>query len=872
MRNCKSIKLILSQRAWHIIGNKILVIFVFLFFVSTLFVSLLLIVSPKAIAGTPYPIKASANGRYLVDASGAPFLLMGDSPQALMVNVSEADAATYFYDRRMNGFNAVLIDAVCTTYTGGRPDSSTYDGILPFTANVPGHDTYDLTKPNETYWARVDRFLTMAADNGLIVFLDPLETGGYLRDTPTFQDNGSNNCRIYGQFLANRYAGFTNIIWWHGNDFDYPEFTASGDQYVTAIANGIMSVDSNQLQTVLLGAQQDSRVDSNWVGIVGLNAAYAWSPTYDTMLLAYRRSPILPVFMAEDHYEEQTVGSPPEANNSELGTPLVLRKQDYWTMLSGGTGKLYGNQYTVLFSSGWQSQMDTTGVYELGLWKDFFGSLPWYNLVPDTNHSILISGYGTYATNGLVSTNDYVTAASTPDGALMIAYLPVNRAVTVDMSKFAGPCDARWFDPTAGVYTTIDGSPFTNSGTQDFAPPGTNSGGDEDWVLVLKDSPPESAGPTIAITAPTQGTTVSNAILVSAAGSNNVAGVQFQVDGVNLGSEMTTPPYVTAWNTLGLGNGTHTLQAVARDADGNLATNSILVTVNNEPDLVPTADLAAAYGFDEGLGTAVSDSSGNGNDGAIQGAIWIPTGKYGQALYFANSSLVTVSNSVSLNLTNGVTLTAWVYPTAPSSWSTVLMKQQSAQLAYALYAAGFHGAPTTFFLNTTNLENLVGENPLPLDTWSHLAATYDGAMLSLFVNGAIVASNSASGSLAPSSGPLQIGGNSIWGEYFSGAIDEVRVFNRALNEEEINADMNTPTTSLAKVFLLVKPQTADQIQQNGLHFYLSPNVPLSGYIEYSTNMISWQQLGPFSCTNGSIEIADHAAAGSTPRFYRAVHY
>jgi hypothetical protein len=50
----------------------------------------------------------------------------------------------------------------------------------------------------------------------------------------------------------------------------------------------------------------------------------------------------------------------------------------------------------------------------------------------------------------------------------------------------AGPVTVRWFDPTNGTYQAISGSPFTNSGSRQFTTPGTNSGGDQDWVLVLE--------------------------------------------------------------------------------------------------------------------------------------------------------------------------------------------------------------------------------------------------------------------------------------------------------------------------------------------------------------------------------------------------
>jgi hypothetical protein len=79
-----------------------------------------------------------------------------------------------------------------------------------------------------------------------------------------------------------------------------------------------------------------------------------------------------------------------------------------------------------------------------------------------------------------------------------------------------------------------------------------------------------------------------------------------------------------------------------------------------------------------------------------------------------------------------------------------------------------------------------------VNTWTHLASTYDGATLRLYLNGSQVASTATTGNIEVSGGVLRIGGNAIWGEYFSGLIDEVRIYNRALTPAQIQTDMNTP--------------------------------------------------------------------------------
>src|SRR4051795_8602191 len=77
-----------------------------------------------------YPLTASDNGRYLVDQNGTPTVLVGDSPHSLFVNVSTQQADAYFANRASYGINALWVEVLCNTYTAGRADGSTYDGII----------------------------------------------------------------------------------------------------------------------------------------------------------------------------------------------------------------------------------------------------------------------------------------------------------------------------------------------------------------------------------------------------------------------------------------------------------------------------------------------------------------------------------------------------------------------------------------------------------------------------------------------------------------------------------------------------------------------------------------------------------------------
>jgi hypothetical protein len=436
------------------------------------------------VSGAPaYPLKASANGRYLVDQSNAPVMIVGDSPQALMVNLSTNEAAFFFANRAAYGFNTLWINLLCATYTGGRPDASTIDRIQPFTGNVPSKSSYDLTKTNEAYFARVDQMLELAAQSGIQVLLDPCETGSFLS---VMRDNGTNRCRSYGRFLGERYKNVPNIVWMSGNDFQTWR-TPADDELVRAVAVGIRDRDTNHLHTAELDYLLSSSLDdTNWNGIFGLNATYTYFPTYARLRQDFGRTNFLPTFMVEANYEFESLQGP-------VTTPPILRKQEYWTMTSGACGQMYGNGYTWPFKADWQSHLDTAGAAQVKIMQQFFNARAWFDLVPDTNHTVVVSNYGVYSESSHVADNDFLTAARARDGSLVVVYTPVVRQFVVDLGQLRGAAVTRWFDPSSAVFLNISGSPFTNSGLRSFTPPGNNQDGDGGWVLVLETNPPPDA-------------------------------------------------------------------------------------------------------------------------------------------------------------------------------------------------------------------------------------------------------------------------------------------------------------------------------------------------------------------------------------------
>jgi Concanavalin A-like lectin/glucanases superfamily len=203
----------------------------------------------------------------------------------------------------------------------------------------------------------------------------------------------------------------------------------------------------------------------------------------------------------------------------------------------------------------------------------------------------------------------------------------------------------------------------------------------------------------------------------------------------------------------------------------------------------------AAYSFNQGSGTTAPDSAG-AHEAKIEGAKWATGGKYGGALEFKASekAQLTVTGTEDLRLKN-FTLEAWIDPTESRTFAAILAHPNAEDYGYALYDGGeLAGKPEGMITNHKFVQSYAFYNSVtPLNTWTHLALTNDGTNLRLYVNGALVDTRSAV-NVQAGIGNLKIGGTEFFGgnEYFTGKIDEIRIYGRALSGAEVEADKGTP--------------------------------------------------------------------------------
>ena len=195
--------------------------------------------------------------------------------------------------------------------------------------------------------------------------------------------------------------------------------------------------------------------------------------------------------------------------------------------------------------------------------------------------------------------------------------------------------------------------------------------------------------------------------------------------------------------------------------------------------------LVGYWTFDEGTGSVSSDQSGNYNTAQINGATWT-TGKFGYGLSFdgSNDSVATNLEIDQSSSTSGATFTAWVKPTGVPSSNNMLRSQivSTDDVGYD-WSLLMEDDDWTIFTGGDYEDDIQAT----LNTWTHVAATFDPntELATLYVNGVNV--DSAGLSYDASDYPIVIGDNPSgqFTEYFQGIIDEVRVYNRALSSSEI---------------------------------------------------------------------------------------
>jgi hypothetical protein len=409
-----------------------------------------------------FPIRVSEDRHYLVDAKGRPFLVVGDSAWSLLTQIDHEDADLYLKDRQAKGFNTLVVNLIEHKFSHHAPRN--FDGDAPFL------ESGNFGSPNDRYFDYAASVLENAKSRGFLVFLAPAYGGFSGGDEGWYQDMvtcGEDKLREYGRFLGNRFRDLTNIIWVHGGDFNPPKKSLS-----RAVADGIREVWPQSLHTVHNAPETSGLQYWNDQEIpIIIDTLYTYQPVADkaAALASNKEKPFL---LIESRYE-----------NERDGTPLRTRTQAWQAMLSGAAGQVFGNNPIWHFNAPaveprlmtWKSALNSPGTSGISALRDFFVSLPWYNLVPD-NRNLIVGDPG--------EGHFRATAARTTDRRLAVIYLPTSRRFTVDPTQLsATQVKIRWFDPTDGTFFQTAEQTLDANGSYSLHTPQCSQEGD--WVLML---------------------------------------------------------------------------------------------------------------------------------------------------------------------------------------------------------------------------------------------------------------------------------------------------------------------------------------------------------------------------------------------------
>jgi len=220
-------------------------------------------------------------------------------------------------------------------------------------------------------------------------------------------------------------------------------------------------------------------------------------------------------------------------------------------------------------------------------------------------------------------------------------------------------------------------------------------------------------------------------------------------------------------------------------------TTSTTITTSTTTTILPTDGLVAYWKFDEGSGSKVSDSSGNGNDGNISGATFTG-GKTGFALQFDSvDDYVKVADSNSLDVSNAFTFEAWIYPKSFGENGMGRILDKTSSTAYIFYLRNGTNYPRQLVIYLDSNEYAAKNNTINLNKWQHVAVTFNRTLSSnqikFYVNGTAVGTATRTTAVPNNTQPLYIGNRDDLARTFYGAIDEVRIYNRALSASEISA-------------------------------------------------------------------------------------
>jgi len=230
-------------------------------------------------------------------------------------------------------------------------------------------------------------------------------------------------------------------------------------------------------------------------------------------------------------------------------------------------------------------------------------------------------------------------------------------------------------------------------------------------------------------------------------------------------------------------------QIISLRGGKNSNVTDIIISTLGKITKRPETDLVGYWHFDEGTSTIVHDTTGYGSNGSIQGAPAWDSGsscKAGECLDFNGSSdFITVTSTEALDVEDSVSVSAWLYTNGTSRQSVVAMGDGN---DYTNNYQIFIDTQATFSVGEGSYATYASKaGAITSGSWYHIVGTFDGSTAKVYVNGSLGGQDTFSGT-RQSGGSLRIGSRAYSGSpqwYFNGIIDEIRIYDSVLSEDEI---------------------------------------------------------------------------------------
>ena len=270
-------------------------------------------------------LQLSKNRRFLVDAQGKPFFIMGDTPWFLQ-KLKIEDVRYVMDDRRDKGFNTLFLELLDDSRI---PSKDAY-------GNTAFETDTDITRPVEAYWKYAEKVMKEAESRGFLLIVSELWYGW--GEGLWMHHVRPENVKIYGVFIGKRFARFRNWMWMHAGDRNPDQNLA---ECTRTLAREIKLAAPHQLHTVHNQSEFASAAFHHQDSWLDVDLGYTYGASYLHILPEYQRTnPVRPVFLGETGYED-------EPNNIELlpdakkGGPLESLPHPPKCLVGGTVGSLW---------------------------------------------------------------------------------------------------------------------------------------------------------------------------------------------------------------------------------------------------------------------------------------------------------------------------------------------------------------------------------------------------------------------------------------------------------------------------------------------------------------------------------------------------